>query len=206
MTFICPICKEIASSKHPKYILRKKGKNWREKSKERAKYEVGSLGELAFYCPCCHESRSLAIHNPFDDFSKHGKSFRPNSKKKLKRLTTPAKPRDKVNVEVTTMTHQGLAETFGFTPEDVQRAGFRVRQKPSASVSWDDATEMRRLILKDMVMQAALEPLLVLQCAFRCWRSKFRVKKIREAKEEEAKKKKKRKPRMSYIPSDLEVK
>lgn len=180
MTFVCPICKEIASSKHKKFGKMKKGKEWRQRNTERVKFaHDGSVGGLAFHCPCCKEARSLSVHNPFDDFTKMGHKKRKDliKKKKLKRLQTLPPPQAR---EETVLTAGGLAQALGFSPEDVDRAGFRVHRESSASVSWDDATEMRLLILKDILLHAVLEPLLVLQCAARVWRAKARVKKARE--------------------------
>lgn len=198
MTFICPICKEVASSKHPKVGKMKKGKEWRQRSKERVKFSHdGSVGGLAFHCPCCKEARSLSVHNPFDDFTKMGHKKRKDliKKKKLKRLDTLPATQAK---EETVLTAGGLAQALGFSPEDVDRAGFRVHRENAASVSWDDATEMRLLILKDILLHAALEPLLVLQCAARVWRAKARVKKAREQ-SMKAKRKKKTSRGLSLI-------
>jgi hypothetical protein len=177
MTFICPICKEVASSKHEKVGKMKKKKLWRQRTTERVQHEQ-TVGGLAFHCPCCKEARSLSVHNPFDEFTTMGHKKRKDliKKKKLKKLNTmPPKAADE-----TVLTASGLAQALGFSPEDVDRAGFRVHREYSASVSWDDATEMRRLILKDILLHAALKPLLVMQCAARTWRAKARVKRLRE--------------------------
>jgi hypothetical protein len=45
MTFVCPVCKEIASSKHAKLGKpMKKGKNWRERDRERVVQAVSVSG------------------------------------------------------------------------------------------------------------------------------------------------------------------
>lgn len=198
MTFVCPICKEVASSKHEKHgvNMKKKGKNWRERETERAKV-VPTAGGLAFFCPCCKEERSLKTHNPFAHFTKMGhKNFKREKKKKMRRLKSTlevqeAAKRSGKGGEVTALTAEGLARELGFAPEDVDRAGFRVHRNTHARVSWNDADEMRRLILKDVLLHAVLEPLLVLQCAFRCWHAQARVKKAREMALKSSKKKKK---------------
>lgn len=199
MTFVCPICKEIASSKHEKVDnMKKKGKSWRERKKERVKV-AASVGGLAFFCPCCKEKRSLNTHNPFSEFTKMGhKNPKKEKKKKLQRLKSSVEMKEEAAAkqagrtkEVTVMTAEGLARELGFAPEDVDRAGFRVHRNSQASVSWSDTDEMRRLILKDVLLHAVLEPLLVLQCAARCWRAQARVKKMREAVMKSSKKKKK---------------
>ena len=187
MTFICPVCNELSSSKHEKFGKMKKGKNWRERSKERVKYAPAVGGSLAFFCPCCKERRQLSANNPFQEFNKHGhknlwKEKEKEKKKRLKRLKSTITPRKPASRETTALTADGIAHELEFTPEDIDRAGFRVYRNSNAKVSWDDATEMRRLILKDILLHAALEPLLVIQCAARCWRARVRVKKIREAK------------------------
>jgi hypothetical protein len=160
-----------------------------------------SVAGLAFFCPCCKESRSMATHNPFDDFHKHGHKNpkKEKKKKKLKRLTSSLAEPVRRGEEATASTAEGLARELGFSPEDVDRAGFRVHHNPSASVSWSDCCEMRRLILKDVLLHAALEPLLVLQCAARCWRARARVQRARREAALRATKKKKKKSRGSSI-------
>lgn len=141
--------------------------------------EHSAIGGLAFHCPCCKEARALSVCNPFDEFTKMGHKKRSEQKKMpLKKLNSLPPPEK--DSEVTALTAQGLAHALGFSPADVDRAGFRAHRACTASVSWDDATEMRRLVLKDIVMCAALQPLLVLQCAARVWRARARVKRIRE--------------------------
>lgn len=201
MTFVCPICKEIASSQHEKHgtNMKKKGKNWRERKTERVKVVTTPAG-LAFFCPCCKEQRSLHTHNPFAEFTSMGhKNFKREKKKKLRRLKSTVEVQEAAAAkragkegEVTVLTAEGLARELGFAPEDVDRAGFRVHRNSHARVSWSDADEMRRLILKDVLLHAVLEPLLVLQCASRCWRAQARVKKAREMALKSSKKKKKK--------------
>lgn len=191
MTFLCPICKQVSSSKHKKFYKTKKGKGWREKSKERVSFDHGAEG-LAFYCPCCKEARSLTVHNPFNDFKDLGHKKRKEvmTKRKLKKLPSHHTAPDKETIkEITAMTPEGLAKELDFTAEDVERAGYRVHHNANVSVSWDDTTEMRRLILKDVLMHAAYDAAVTIQCAARCWRAKARVQSAAMLK---ARKKKKR--------------
>lgn len=141
----------------------------------------------------------MDTHNPFAEFTTMGhKNPKKEKKKKLRRLKTMEEVKKSSAAaaagrgpEETALTAQGLARELCFTPEDVDRAGFRVHRNSSATVSWDDVAEMRRLILKDVLLHAVLEPLLVLQCASRCWRACARVQKAREGALKSSKKKKK---------------
>ena len=137
----------------------------------------------------------MDTNNPFSEFTNLGhKNPKREKKKKLQRLKSTMEVQGNPSSregEVTTLTAEGLARELGFAPEDVDRAGFRVHRNGQASVSWNDTDEMRRLILKDVLLHAVLEPLLILQCAFRCWRAQARVKKFRDMAMKSSKKKKK---------------
>jgi hypothetical protein len=171
MTFLCPICNEVSSSKHEKFAPKKKGKTWRERKTERA---VMTTVHLGFTCPCCKEVREMGNYNPFEKFKKLGKSKnkpKPNSAKILIRPRPP--------VEITALSPEALVTSIGF-----ERANhleqYRVYDKSCVTVSWNDATETRRLIMTEMVYQAAELPAMTIQCMYRCWKARARVRKVRE--------------------------
>lgn len=177
MTFLCPICNEVSSGKAKKVVPKKKGKTWRDRKKERSVMVTVNLG---FTCPCCKEVREVGHHNPFAAFGKMGKQkIQPKLKKpkillKPKSVSSPPK-------ELTALSAESLSESIGFDIDsDENIAKLRVHDKKAATVSWDDATEVRRLILKDMIYQAAAGPATTIQCFFRCWKARNRVRKVRE--------------------------
>eukprot|EP00602_Paraphysomonas_sp_CaronLab_P010123 CAMPEP_0185029618 /NCGR_PEP_ID=MMETSP1103-20130426/16034_1 /TAXON_ID=36769 /ORGANISM="Paraphysomonas bandaiensis, Strain Caron Lab Isolate" /LENGTH=172 /DNA_ID=CAMNT_0027564429 /DNA_START=114 /DNA_END=633 /DNA_ORIENTATION=+ len=155
MTFLCPICHEISSGKHEKVIPRKKGKTWRERKTERAVMTTVNLG---FTCPCCKEVREMGTHNPFDNFKSMGKKKRQVVKTKPKKGKVLIKPKSlpEKTKEVTALSAEALVSSVGASLSDERAMSeLRVNSRKSATVSWDDATEMRRLILEDMVIKAA---------------------------------------------------
>jgi hypothetical protein len=177
MTFLCPICNEVSSGKTKKAIPKKKGKTWRDRKKERSVMATVNLG---FTCPCCKEIREMGHHNPFEAFSKMGKKKIETKLKKpqilLKPRSVSPQPR-----ELTALSAESLTESIGFDIEkDENAAQIRVHNKNSATVSWDDATEVRRLILKDMIYRAAARPATTIQCFYRCWKARNRVRKVRD--------------------------
>jgi hypothetical protein len=171
MTFLCPICNEVSSSKHEKLAPKKKGKTWRERKTERAVMTTVNLG---FTCPCCKEVREMGNYNPFEKFKKLGQSKpkpKPNSAKILIRPRPP--------VEVTALSAEALVTSIGFEPTN-HLEQYRVYEKNCVTVSWNDATEIRRLIMTEMVYQAADLPVIAIQCMYRCWKARARVRKVRE--------------------------
>lgn len=173
MTFLCPICNEVSSSKHEKFVPKKKGKTWRERKTERAVMTTVNLG---FTCPCCKEVREMGTYNPFERFKKLGKS---KAKIRAQQPTGKILIRPRNPVEITALSPEALVTSIGFESSNLLNE-FRVYERKSVTVSWNDATETRRLIMKDMVYQAADLPAITIQCMFRCWRARARVRKIRE--------------------------
>jgi hypothetical protein len=172
MTFLCPICNEVSSSKHEKFAPKKKGKTWRERKTERAVMATVNLG---FTCPCCKEVREMGSYNPFERFKKLGKSkSKPKPQPHGKILIRPRAP-----AEITALSPQSLAATIGYESQTPLEQ-YRVYDQKSVTVSWNDTTETRRLIMKDMVLKAADIPAITIQCMVRCWRARARVRKIRE--------------------------
>jgi hypothetical protein len=174
MTFLCPICNEISSSKHEKFVAKKKGKTWRERKTERA---VMTTVHLGFTCPCCKEVREMGHYNPFEAISKLGKK---KNKPKLAQSKIVVKPKSRPRPEVSTLSPEVLVETIGFKSDANPLDGFRVIRSSSGVVSWNDATETRRLILQKMLLKAAEGPVITIQCFFRCWRARAKVRKVRE--------------------------
>ena len=179
MTFLCPICNEVSSGKNKKVLTKKKGKTWRERKAERSKMATVNLG---FTCPCCKETREIGHHNPFEAFKNMGAKKRVDliKPKKPKILL---KPRSYPNQpkELTALSAESLSESIGYDVDDHDNISkLRLHEKKSATVSWDDGVEVRRLILKEMIYQAATRPAITLQCFFRCCKARMRVKKIRE--------------------------
>lgn len=118
----------------------------------------------------------MGSYNPFERFKKLGK-------KKTKTKSQPSqekiliKPR--APIEITALSPQSLLTTIGYestTPVEQSR----VYDKKSVTVSWNDTTETQRLIMKEMIYQAAELPVITIQCMVRCWRARTRVRKIRE--------------------------
>ena len=184
MTFLCPICNEISSGKTKK-VAKKKGKTWRERKKERAVMPTGV--SLGFTCPCCKEVREVGKHNPFLAFQNMGKKNHDAVKKpkSQKILLKPRRP-PPTPEELTALSAASLSQSIGFNAEDSDNISrLRVHEKKSATVSWDDATEVRRLILKDMIYAAAAGPATTIQCFFRCWKARTRVRKIRDKKKKQ---------------------
>ncbi len=174
MTFLCPICNEVSSNKHEKFAPKKKGKTWRERKTERAVMATVNLG---FTCPCCKEIREMGTYNPFEKFKKLGR-HKPKSKtNNLGKVLVKPPPKQ----ELTSLSPEVLFHSIGFNHENPNLLDqFRSFENKSMTVSWSDSTETRRLIMKDMVFQAATLPAITIQCMFRCWRARAKVRKIRE--------------------------
>lgn len=175
MTFLCPICNEVSSSKHEKFAPKKKGKTWRERKTERAVMATVNLG---FTCPCCKEIREMGSYNPFERFKKLGKkkSKQKNYNSSGKILIRPPPPQ-----ELTALSPEVLINSVGFETENTNLLeDNRVFNRKSITVSWNDTTETRRLIMKEMIYKAAEIPAITIQCMFRCWRARARVRKIKE--------------------------
>jgi hypothetical protein len=177
MTFICPICHEISSGKHNKQIPKKTGKTWRERQMERAPMPTAALG---YHCPCCKELRTMEQYNPFETWKAFGKKKKektiPPLKKVHKVKTSPKKNKQ----EITATTAEGLALSSGLSTKEL--AGYRTLNRASGKVSWNDATEMRRLILKNIVMKSVMKYVVIIQCCIRSFIARRRVKKIRDSK------------------------
>ena len=136
---------------------------------------------LGFTCPCCKEVREIGHYNPFEAFTKMGAKKKDLFKlKKPKILLKPRSYPSQPN-EFAALSAERLSATIGYDINDPDNMSqLRLHEKKTATVSWDDGTEVRRLILKEMCFQAASKPATVIQCFFRCWKARVRVRKIRE--------------------------
>lgn len=185
MVFLCPTCNVQSSGRggrdKPK-ILKKSGRGWRERAKQRSIMPTQS--ELGYTCPCCKEMRSLEQYNPFK--SKIASLFKSYTSKDVVKVKStkvvPFTKRSTLGPERTTKSVEYLAVVAGFSLDSLANSNFRTYEGTFASVSWDDAIEMRRYAMKMILLKLANASATKIQTMARIARAKARAKRIREQK------------------------
>lgn len=181
MVFLCPTCNVQSSGSGGKakpVALKKTGKGWREKAKQRSIMPTQS--ELGYTCPCCHELRSLEQYNPFK--SKMASLFRSYSLKDAKKHSkvAPFHKNTIVGPEITTKSAEYLASAAGFSLATLASTEYRLYVGNDVTVSWDDMIEIRRHAMKTILMNLANKSATKIQTMVRIAYAKVRVRRLRD--------------------------